>query len=80
MKNLDEKIYDKVLEIVETTARQEEKLNSVDNHLEQINGKVHDHCGRIKILEGIKIKTVGIVIGVSVAVSAVWSVATLIVS
>lgn len=74
MENLSEKIYEKVLEISEANARQEEKLNSIDSHLAEINGKVHDHCERIKVLEKMKTYTMGIVVGVSIVTSIIWTI------
>lgn len=77
MENLNEKIYDKILEIVETTARQEERLGHIDKHLEGINGKVHDHCGRIKIIEKAKTHNKGFIAGIMIVVTTVvgivWS-------
>ena len=80
MEYLNEKIYNKVIEIAEITAKQGEKLNNIDKHLAGINGKVHDHCGRIKDIETTKTHTKGFVAGivlvVSVLVSTVWSIIT----
>lgn len=78
MENLNEKIYDKILEVVEISARQEERLGHIDNHLEGINGKVHDHCTRIKIIETAKTHSKGFIAGitlvVSIIVSTIWAV------
>lgn len=80
MENLDEKIYNKVLQIAETTAKQEVRIGHIDGHLKGINDKVHDHCTRIKIIETAKTHTkgfiAGIVLVVSILVSTVWSIIT----
>ena len=76
MNNLEEKIYNKVIEISETTAKQEVRLENIDKHLKGINGKTHDHCGRIKVLEAVKNKNAGIIIGVAGVISIFWTVIT----
>ena len=54
------------------------RLGHIDNHLKGINGKVHDHCGRIKVIETAKTHTKGFIGGmvlvVTVVVSAFWSI------
>lgn len=72
------KIYDELLKVSKTQVRIEEELKHVNKHLGEINGKVHDHCGRIKTLENYKLKTKTIVGVVTVIVSLVWSVAIVI--
>ena len=65
-----------MIEISETTAKQEVRLGHIDEHLKGINGKVHDHCSRIKVLEVVKNKSAGIIIGVTLVVSIFWSIIT----
>lgn len=78
--NYEKEIYQKVIEIAETTAKQETRLGHIDEHLKGINGKVHDHCGRIKIIETAKTHTKGFIAGmvlvISVIISSVWAIFT----
>ena len=74
MEDLNEKIYSKILQIAETTAKQEVKLGHIDEHLKGINGKVHDHCLRIRSLENKSVKFIGAVVGATFIVSIFWTV------
>jgi len=67
-------IYNEILKVSKTQIRIEEQLKGVNKHLGKINGKVHDHCKRIKVLENYKIKTTTVIGVVTVIISVGWAI------